>query len=50
MTKEMRPSHRIDILSDAIIYYRQKTVNNIGNCATVHIARKALFVITIVSS
>ena len=36
MTKEMRPSHRIDILSDAIIYYRQKTVKNIGNCATVH--------------
>ena len=31
MTKEMRPSHRIDILSDAIIYYRQKAVNNIGN-------------------
>ena len=31
MTKEMRPSHRIDVLSDAIIYYRQKAVNNIGN-------------------
>ena len=31
MTKEMRPSHRIDILSDAIIYYHQKAVNNIGN-------------------
>lgn len=37
MTKEMRPSHRIDVLSDAIIYYRQKTVNNIGNVIhTVH--------------
>ena len=30
MTKEMRPSHRVDVLSDAIIYYRQKAVNNIG--------------------
>ena len=36
MTKEMRPSHRIDVLSDAIIYYRQKAVNNIGNHDEVH--------------
>ena len=30
MTKEMRPSHRIDILTDAIIYYREKRIGNIG--------------------
>lgn len=30
MTKEMRPSHRVDVLSDAITYYRQKAVDNIG--------------------
>ena len=26
MTKEMHPSHRIDILTDAIIYYCQKRI------------------------
>ena len=24
MTKEMRPSHRVDILTDAIVYYAKK--------------------------
>ncbi len=24
MTKEMRPSHRIDVLTDAILYYAEK--------------------------
>ena len=36
MTKEMRPSHRIDVLTDAIIYYRWKAVNNIGNYDILH--------------
>ena len=30
MTKEMRPSHRVDVLTDAIVYYAQKSVSNIG--------------------
>ena len=30
MTKEMRPSHRIDILTDALLHYRQKTSEKIG--------------------
>ena len=30
MTKEMRPSHRVDILTDAILYYHQKGIDNIG--------------------
>jgi len=30
MTKEMGPSHRIDILTDAIHYYGQKAIDNIG--------------------
>ena len=30
MTKEMRPSHRIDVLTDAIVYYAQKSILNIG--------------------
>ena len=29
MTKEMGPSHRIDVLSDAILYYGQKGIDNI---------------------
>jgi len=30
MTKEMRPSHRVDVLSDALRHYRQKTTEKIG--------------------
>ena len=30
MTKEMRPSHHIDILTDALLHYRQKTSEKIG--------------------
>jgi len=30
MTKEMAPSHRIDVLSDAILYYARKEIDNIG--------------------
>ena len=29
MTKEMHPSHRIDVLSDALTYYCQKSARNI---------------------
>ncbi len=31
MTKEMKPSHRIDILSSALEYYGLKTKNKLGN-------------------
>ena len=30
MTKEMRPSHRIDVLTDALIYHAHKSISNIG--------------------
>ena len=30
MTKEMRPSHRIDVLTDALIYCGQKAAANLG--------------------
>lgn len=30
MTKEMRPSHRIDVLSDAIFFYAKKSISNLG--------------------
>ena len=29
MTKEMHPSHRIDVLSDALSYYRLKSARNL---------------------
>ena len=31
MTKEMRPSHRVDILSSALEFYGLKTKNKLGN-------------------
>ena len=31
MTKEMRPSHRIDVLSDAILYYARSCKEKLGN-------------------
>ncbi|XP_046841701.1 uncharacterized protein LOC124435790 [Xenia sp. Carnegie-2017] len=31
MTKEMRPSHRVDVLSDALLHYGKKTKINLGN-------------------
>ncbi|XP_065906278.1 uncharacterized protein [Dysidea avara] len=41
MTKEMGPSHRIDVLSDAILYYGQKGIDNIGKliCKKFHRAQ-----------
>ena len=30
MTKEMRPSHRIDVLSDAILHYSQHCKDTLG--------------------
>lgn len=30
MTKEMRPSHRIDVLSDALKYYSHKAISGLG--------------------
>ena len=38
MTKEMRPSHRIDILTDALMYYCRRTVDRLrefGQCGNV---------------
>ena len=32
MTKEIRPSHRVDVLSDALWHYRRKTMEKIGMC------------------
>ena len=31
MTKEMRPAHRVDILSHALLYYGFKTKQKLGN-------------------
>ena len=36
MSKEMGASHRIDILTDAILYYGQKSIDNIGTVHTVY--------------
>ena len=30
MTKEMRPNHRIDVLSDALLFYGKKKTASIG--------------------
>ena len=30
MTKEMRPSHRIDVLTDALLHYGKRTSDKIG--------------------
>lgn len=30
MTKEMRPSHRVDVLSDALLYYGRQSANNLS--------------------
>ena len=29
MTKEMRPSHRVDVLTDALLHYGKRTTNKI---------------------
>ena len=35
MTKEMRPSHRIDVLSDALRHYRNKTQEKFGRSVSI---------------
>lgn len=30
MTKEMRPSHRMDVLTDALLHYAKRTRDKIG--------------------
>ncbi len=30
MTKEMRPSHRVDILTDALLHYARKSSRNLS--------------------
>ena len=32
MTKEMRPSHREDVLAHALVYYGIRTKNKLGMC------------------
>ncbi len=32
MTKEMRPSHRIDVLSSALLFYGLRTIRKLGKC------------------
>ena len=34
MTKEMRPAHRIDVLSDALFHYSRKSKENLGDLLT----------------
>jgi len=34
MTKEMRPNHRVDVLSDALLFYAKKKSANIGELLT----------------
>ena len=36
MTKEMHPSHRIDVLSDGLSYYCQKSARNLGRFLIKH--------------
>jgi hypothetical protein len=43
MTKEMRPSHRIDVLSDAILHYGRMSVAKLGkviNLSCTHMKRR----------
>ena len=35
MTKEMRPAHRIDVLTHALLYYGRCTAENIGKCISI---------------
>ena len=30
MTKEMNPSHRIDVLTHSLLYYSQQKIRNLG--------------------
>ena len=32
MTKEMRPSHRVDILTDALLHYSRLSSKNLSMC------------------
>lgn len=36
MTKEMHPSHQIDVLSDGLSYYCQKSARNLGRFLIKH--------------
>ena len=40
MTKEMRPSHRVDVLSSALEYYGWKTKNKLGKLWYIHCEQK----------
>ena len=44
MTKEMRPAHRADILTHALLYYGLKTKQKLGDiCGIMHIIHLSLF-------
>lgn len=45
MTKEMRPAHRIDILSSALVYYGIKTKEKLGNIACDYFQSYFLFLL-----
>ena len=45
MTKEMRPSHRIDVLSDAILHYGRQCKDNLGKLRFILLTFKFFFVI-----
>lgn len=33
MTKEMRPSHRVDVITHALLHYGYKTKQKLGKCS-----------------
>ena len=37
MTKEMRPSHRVDVLTDALLHYSRKSSNRLGLVYTCYV-------------
>ena len=39
MTKEMRPSHRVDVLSDGFSYFSRKVVINLSKVITMFILK-----------
>jgi len=44
MTKEMGSSHRVDVLTDAILYYGQKSIDNIGTVVAVRCVLRVVII------
>ena len=38
MTKEMRPSHRIDVLTDALLYYSRQSIKRLRKFLNLHVS------------